>query len=203
MGKARLFFALPVDPPLRDVLGALAAEVAQRAEGRAVPAANLHVTLAFLGNVARACLPRLDEIGSRCAQALVQSAPLALMLDRVGSFRRAGVAWIGPSEVAEPLCAVQSALVRALGEAGFAIDARPWNAHVTLARHCRRPTGEASHPALRLPVRGLALYESVSATDGPRYEALARWPSCGGVSSSAPLATGRVGSATHSLHEPG
>jgi 2'-5' RNA ligase len=203
MDRARLFFALPVDPPVRDVLGVLAGDVAQRVQGRPVAASNLHVTLAFLGSVARACLPLLQDIGSRCALPLVEAAPLALTLDRVGSFRRARVVWVGASEVPQPLRTVQSALVRALANDGFAVDERPWNPHVTLARHCRLPPGAASYQPLQLPVPALALYESVSAAGGPRYDALARWPSGGARSSSAPLSTGRVGSATHSLHDPG
>jgi len=203
MDRARLFFALPVDPPVRDALGVLAEDVAHRAQGRAVAAANLHMTLAFLGSVACACLPLLEEVGARCARSLVDAAPLAVTLDRLGSFRGARVAWIGGSEVPQPLRSLQSALVHALANGGFAVDERPWKAHVTLARHCRLPPRAAMHPALQLPVRALALYESVSAAGGPRYEALARWPSGGERSSSTPLSTGRVGSATHSLHDPG
>lgn len=203
MARARLFFALPVEPPVRDALGVLAEDVAHRAQGRAAAAANLHMTLAFLGSVARACLPLVEEVGARCAPSLVEAAPLAVTLDRMGSFRGAGVAWIGAAQVPQPLRSLQSALMHALAKGGFVVDQRPWNPHVTLARHCRLPPVVAVHPALQLPVRALVLYESVSAAGGPRYEALARWPSGGERSSSTPLATGRVGSATHSLHDPG
>ncbi|MDH5265059.1 MAG: RNA 2',3'-cyclic phosphodiesterase, partial [Betaproteobacteria bacterium] len=48
---ARLFFALWPDAAARAALADLARATANRYGGRAVPAANLHLTLVFLGEV--------------------------------------------------------------------------------------------------------------------------------------------------------
>jgi 2'-5' RNA ligase len=197
--KARLFFALAVDAPLRDALAALAADVAHRAGGRAVPAANLHATLAFLGSVARACVPALADVGAAAAHT---ATAVDVTLERLGSFRRARVAWIAPGDVPDALVALQRELAGALQRAGFALDGAPWRPHVTLARHCRMPLPPATRDPLAWQVRELVLHESVSAAGGVRYDALARWP-LGGGASCAPRATGRDGSAIHSLHDPG
>ena len=64
---ARVFFALVPPPPLREALGVLAASVAQRAHGRALPADNLHVTLAFIGAWPASRLAHWMDVGARCA----------------------------------------------------------------------------------------------------------------------------------------
>ena len=48
---ARLFFALWPDASARDALAKLALDVTAVTQGRAVPAAKIHLTLAFLGEV--------------------------------------------------------------------------------------------------------------------------------------------------------
>ena len=48
----RLFFAIWPDSTAVDALGRLAVEVAGRTGGRATPADKIHLTLAFLGEVA-------------------------------------------------------------------------------------------------------------------------------------------------------
>jgi RNA 2',3'-cyclic 3'-phosphodiesterase len=59
LASLRLFFALwPGTQEQQALLRASAPAVADSA-GRPIPAANLHATLAFLGNVAAARLPQL------------------------------------------------------------------------------------------------------------------------------------------------
>jgi 2'-5' RNA ligase len=169
--KARLFYALPLPASLAEALAAHGAALAQQAHGRAVPAANLHVTLAFLGSVPRARIAPLIDIGSR-----VNGTAATLALDTEGSFRRAGVAWIAPSSVPAALASLQADLAQALADGGFALDARAWRAHVTLARHCTRALARRTLAPLHWPVDAFALYESVTQAGGPRYDVLARWP---------------------------
>ena len=46
---ARVFFALVPPASLRQASASLGRDIAKRARGRAVPAENLHVTVAFVG----------------------------------------------------------------------------------------------------------------------------------------------------------
>jgi 2'-5' RNA ligase len=169
--EARLFFALPVAPPLADSLAALGQAMARAGDGRAVPAGNLHVTLAFLGNVHRARIHVLTAVAAG-----LHGLRVTLTLDTQGTFRRAGVAWIAPREVPAALQALHAALSDALVAAGFALEPRAWRPHVTLARHCARPVAPVLRAPLHLDVDAFALYESVTEPAGPRYDELGRWP---------------------------
>ena len=171
VSAARLFFGVPVGAPLREALGAVSVVVAARAHGRAVPVANLHATLAFLGTVPR------ERVAELCAIGDALRAPRCNVdLDRIGSFRGARVAWIGTAAIPAPLAALQADLGERLAHAGWTLDARPFNLHVTLARHCRVTLASDTVPALAWPITEVALFESIGGADGPRYEPLAAWP---------------------------
>jgi 2'-5' RNA ligase len=168
MPMRRVFFALPLDPPLQSALAEIATGVANSADGRATRAASIHLTLAFIGDVDAARLPALVAVGTR-----LEGSAFTLQLDRLGAFRRAKVAWIAASTVPPALTALQATLVAALTQSGFATEARPFAPHVTLARHCARAQDpRAIAPALAWHVDAFALW----ASGGGRYEELARWP---------------------------
>ena len=168
---ARLFFGVPAGDALRAALGVLAQAIAAQAHGRAVPATNLHATLAFLGSVARTRQDELCAIG-----ATLDAQSCEVMLDRLGSFRGARVAWIGTALVPAPLAALQARLADRLAGAGWTLDSRPFNLHVTLARHCRVALPPRAVAALAWRVDEIALFESIGTPHGPRYEPLAAWP---------------------------
>src|SRR5215213_1122728 len=90
----RLFFAVQPDDSARQLLSNLAGEVARLTVGRAARAENLHVTLAFLGEVAQETIPVVAAIGAASAAV---SEPFVITLDHVGFFRDAGIAWIAPT----------------------------------------------------------------------------------------------------------
>jgi 2'-5' RNA ligase len=81
----RVFFALWPDADARDRLAGAARDVAARTKGRAPPAANLHVTLAFIGDVAPERIGPLCAIGASVA---ASTAPFVLTLDSTGTFSR-------------------------------------------------------------------------------------------------------------------
>jgi len=167
---ARMFYGLPLDDA-SDAVARLMPGVVDAAQGRAVPIANLHATLAFVGSVSRDATDRLARIGAE-----MPHAAMDLMLDTLGSFRGARVAWVGPSQVPDALTRLHDALAIALRDGGFRVEDRPYHAHVTIARHCRHVLAPRSMPALPWRVRRIVLYESVGAEGGPRYEPRAEWP---------------------------
>jgi 2'-5' RNA ligase len=168
---ARLFFALPVDSALGDTLEELAHHAASMSGGRALPRANLHATIAFIGSVPRTQIATLCAIGGA-----LRGDACDVTLDTLGSFRAARVAWIGPSHVPASLPALHDVLASHLAAASFSLDERPWNPHVTLARHCRHPIARREVAPLAWRVEHVVLYESIGATGGPRYEPLETWP---------------------------
>ena len=86
----RLFFALWPDDAVRGAWSARL-ESRTRAQGKAVPAAKLHLTLAFLGEVADDRVARSDRCRARASRARRSSSAGRY----VGAFRDAQVAWVG------------------------------------------------------------------------------------------------------------
>jgi RNA 2',3'-cyclic 3'-phosphodiesterase len=165
----RLFFALWPGERVRASLAHAAGELAACAEGKPVPAGKIHLTLAFLGEIEA---ERLSAARDAARQA--RGSRFELVLDEVGAFRKAAVAWAGPSRVPAPLAELQSSLDGALRARGFALDERPFAAHVTLARKIGKNVPRAPIPAIRWRPRDFALVRSQTATG--RYEVVEAWP---------------------------
>ena len=162
----RLFFALWPDAAAAEALERLAADVVVVAGGRAIPRAKIHLTLAFLGEVE-------DLDGARDAGGSVRAAPFDMRLDCVGSFRRSGVAWAGSLEPNGELAALHSSLEAQLRARGFALEERPFAAHVTLARKTGKTLPRAAIPPIGWRADELRLVRSMPGTND--YVALERW----------------------------
>ena len=169
----RLFFALLPDAAARGDLDALARELARETGGKAVPAANVHLTLAFLGPVPRDRLAQIEAIGAAAAQG---AAAFDVALDRVGHFRAARVAWAGQAPTHAALQRLFDRLRTELASAGLPAEQRPFHPHATLARHCRRPPADMPWPGTRWRAEALALMASETLPGGARYRAVASWP---------------------------
>lgn len=168
----RLFIALDLPVATR---GALAtwADGAAAPELRRVPAANLHVTLVFLG--------------SRSAAEAVAAGTL-LRARRLGPLHTAGALWLPPRKPGvlavklrnEPrLVALHRELTAALADAiGLAPDRHRFRPHVTVARVPRGTradrTLEPGCPVFSFQAPTLTLYHSWTAPGGVRYDPVAR-----------------------------
>lgn len=174
----RLFFALWPSPAHRRALAVAAGPVVAAVEGQPVPAANLHVTLAFLGPVPGRTFVLLVEIGGQGGY-----PPIELDFDRLEYWPKPRVLVAMPSQVPPEGSALVQRLWQRIEPLGFARETRPWRPHLTLARKVRRPppdelalaTGRVP-PADDAPRWGLALVESVTLPQGARYRPLAEWP---------------------------
>ena len=169
----RVFFALWPDADARDQLATLARDVAARTQGRAPPIANLHVTLAFVGEVAAGRIDALRAIGASVARDV---PPFVLTLDCAGTFRGTEIAWAGTSSLPPPLAQLGRDLAEALAAEGFAIEQRAFSPHVTLARRCRAAGLATLSAPVTWTVTRLALDASEPGSGPPRYRELAGWP---------------------------
>jgi 2'-5' RNA ligase len=181
----RLFVAL--EPP-EEVRRAIDERVA--AERGRLPAANwvrpenLHLTLVFLGELPET---RVLEAERALAAAAAACAPAnEVTVAAAGGFPERGpirVVWLGLEPVAE-LARIADALRAAARAAGLPFDAKPFRAHLTLAR-CRRPwpaalraelTRLAPAPPASFRAARAALVASVLGGGGPRYTTVAGLP---------------------------
>jgi RNA 2',3'-cyclic 3'-phosphodiesterase len=165
----RLFFALWPGDRVRASLAHVAGELAALADGKSVPTGKIHLTLAFLGEIEAERLA-----AARDAARQARGSRFELVLDEVGSFRKAAVAWAGPTRVPAPLAELQSSLDIALRARGFALDERPFVAHVTLARKIGKIVPRAPTLAIRWRPRDFALVRSEAGTG--HYEVVETWP---------------------------
>lgn len=94
----------------------------------------LHITLAFLGEVAENRLPELHEIA-----AAVELPKAQVQLDRVGFWNHNHVLWAGSKEPAPVLEKLAADLQKTLVEAGFLGEVKPFVPHVTLLRKLLHP----------------------------------------------------------------
>jgi 2'-5' RNA ligase len=166
----RLFFALWPDDEVRGALASLTGQVAGECGGRAVAAANLHATLAFLGNVPH---ERIDSFIA-LADALV-AAPFALPLDTVGYWRHNRIVWTGTRIVPPALAHLAADMKRGIEALAWPVDDRRYAAHVTLLRDARRGPADrvAALPLWR--VNDFALVRSAPGSEGVQYTPLRRW----------------------------
>ncbi|PWU29832.1 RNA 2',3'-cyclic phosphodiesterase [Pseudomonas sp. RW407] len=162
----RLFFALPCPEEIRAPLAAWRDGLA--IDGQPVTAANLHLTLAFLGAVPRARKAELLALG-----ASLPRTPFELFLDRLERWRN-GILHLAPTNIPPALPSLVQALQDVLQVGGFETERRPFRPHLTLARHCRR-TPEAT-ARFAWPARELVLYSSENSPHGVHYRAIGRWP---------------------------
>jgi 2'-5' RNA ligase len=158
---ARLFIALWPDPAVRALLSQWRDGHAWPKPASPVRTEQLHVTLHFLGNIARVRVPEL-------ARGLeVPFAPFELDFGHAELWH-GGVAVLAPDAVPEPLLALHGALGEALGRLELPLEQRPYRPHVTLARRAGPVIAPIDGPPIRWQVDRYALMES-KAGDGTGY----------------------------------
>ena len=173
--RARLFVALDLPPDAREELAAwCAVALGGRDDLRLVAPEALHVTLAFLGHLDEAEIPRIAGLLRPSAAPVMHASavkpvpprrPRLFALDLEDEDGRCG--------------AIQARLSDALAAAGlYEPEQRPFWPHVTLAR-VRKGARVArldlpDPPAARWRGAAVTLYRSRLSRAGARYEALAR-----------------------------
>lgn len=160
----RLFFALWPDDATSSALLRLQSGM----HGRLIPYANLHITLAFLGQQPAALLPDLKDVLARLPR-----SEITLNLDQIGYFRRNRIAWAGTRQVSEQLVALHSHLAQALQGRNISFDnGHKFEPHITLARDASLPPDITFDPIV-WHARQVALVQSTTASSGSSYRVLA------------------------------
>ena len=168
----RLFFALELPAEAqRQIVHWRAANFAEDA-GRPVAADNLHLTLAFLGEVSADKQRALAALAGR-----IRQPGFTLTLDDAGQWLRSRVVWLGTRRPPCGLLQLANMLRAQAARSGCYQSPQPFHPHITLLR-------EARH-AVPIPPPGFSwtfavsefvLYESRFSRGRTRYTALERYP---------------------------
>jgi 2'-5' RNA ligase len=154
----RLFVALDLDDDARLAIAALQQRVAKALEAdrsiKAVDPAHMHLTLAFLGEIAERDVPAIVDALSTS----IGVDPFAAVFQGLGVFPPRGaprVLWLGVAEGSDEIVEVQRVVARRLEVLGVALEPRPFHPHLTLARW--RTSRPADRPrALSVESRAVA-----------------------------------------------
>jgi 2'-5' RNA ligase len=134
----RLFVAIDLDQAVRNQVVAerdrlMAALGTAATMLRPVSPNQLHLTLAFIGEVDDRCAA---SIAARFA-AGIERPPFTLTLGGTGVFsagRAPRVLWLGIQAGVEAVTELQQLVVQRLSELGVAVDPKPFSPHLTLGR---------------------------------------------------------------------
>jgi RNA 2',3'-cyclic 3'-phosphodiesterase len=178
----RLFVGIELSGELREAAGRVIAELRLVApDSKWVRAENLHLTLAFLGQVDEA---QVEPIGLALRQVAGRHRALRLSVGSGGAFgsaRRPRVLWLGMGGELEALATLRAEVEAAMVPFGNQPEAREFRPHLTVAR-ARHPRGDEPLAACverlreaelgELTVERVVLFQSQPGPGGSRYTVL-------------------------------
>ena len=162
----RLFFALWPPEATALALERWAAPL----KGRRVPAGNIHMTLAFLGEA--------EPEKARAAARRAQGATFRLPIEEARHWAHNDIVRAGPRSMPPPLRQLVESLQLELFREGFILERRPFAAHVTLVRKAQ-PQPLAPLPPVEWPVKELCLMSSTPTGRGAAYSRIESFPLSG------------------------
>jgi len=168
--KVRLYFALWPDAELADAMLGRGRALRTAIGGKLTRCESIHLTLAFLGDVAESRLPELLD-----PPAAIAVAAFTFDLDRLGAWQHNGVGWFAPDIVPPGLMLLQARLSAWLASIGFELERRPFAPHVTLVRKVRTPFETIAVEPLRWAVADYALVRSTLGPEGSSYLVIGRF----------------------------
>ncbi len=125
----RLFFAIDLPDDARAQIIAWRAAHFASEDGRPVAAANLHLTLAFLGDVSNDKQCALVQLAGR-----IRQPGFTLHLDDAGQWLRSRVVWLGMRQPPRGLLQLANMLRAQAARSGCYQSPQPFHPHITLLR---------------------------------------------------------------------
>lgn len=166
----RVFFALWPTDAIRARIERVTGEYARRSRGRVIPSQNLHVTLAFIGEVQRTRLQDLLEAGAG-----TRGSPFDLELDRIETWRGSRLLCLTASSPPAELSGLVGSLRNRLLEHDFRLKNEEFRPHVTLARDMPRRQPDTQIEPIIWSVREIALVDSQTGSNGSVYTVIRTW----------------------------
>jgi 2'-5' RNA ligase len=166
----RLFFGLKPDPQTAlDIIDWRERSLPPMA--RPVPVDNLHVTLAFLGQVQDRYLEELFELAGQ-----VRSDPFELKISQLGFWSKPKILWIGPENIPQSISELAKLLGIVRRRMGLRADKKEFLPHISIARRCEMPPpASVLKPDFTIYFDRFTLFESSRIKSGLYYRAVQDW----------------------------
>jgi 2'-5' RNA ligase len=166
---SRLFYALWPDDQTRQKLARLNKSIETKGF-RPVHPQNVHVTLVFLGNVDVA-----SELLIKRSVADISAKPFVLTFDQLSYWSRPKILCLTCSQLDDEVEMLVDALNREVASCGLQTDTRPYQPHITLARHAKYLPDIKLEPIV-WAAESFCLVESCSEPEGVCYKVREQWP---------------------------
>ncbi|SLM62050.1 MULTISPECIES: RNA 2',3'-cyclic phosphodiesterase [Dickeya] len=168
----RLFFALPLPESISEQIVQWRAAYFPAHIGRPVLGANLHLTLAFLGEVSDQKAQVLQTLAGR-----IRQPAFTLTLNDAGHWPRPGVVWLGCRQAPRGLLQLANMLRSQAARNGCYQSPQPFHPHITLLRGVDSPLAlPAATFRWTVQAEQFLLYESHTGAGRTRYHPIACWP---------------------------
>jgi len=168
---ARVFFALWPEQAVRAQFMQWAKLLHETCDGNISKPGNLHITLAFLGNVEVSRLDELKLLASR-----IGGSAFSLEFSAPGYWRHNRIAWAAPDQTPPVLSDLVQNIESSLRAARFKFDERPYAPHLTLLRKARWDPPQCALKSVNWKISEFTLVRSNRMASGSHYEIIGRWP---------------------------
>ena len=181
METMRTFVAVDVPGEIKRELDGLVSKLREVAPDiRWVRAANLHLTMRFLGDVPK---DSVADLAAGLARNLSGFGPFEISLAGIGGFpnlKKARVIWVGGGQGAERLYELAPLVEKSCRDCGFGAADKPFSSHLTIGR-VKFPKGHEKLITLvesmdfespLFEVEEVAIFKSDLLPAGPRYTRL-------------------------------
>lgn len=182
----RAFIAVELPESVRQEVAALQADFkSSSADVKWVEAANLHLTLKFLGDIEEHQVSSLKET---LGAALRDLTSFDIHLEGIGAFPKTTfprVIWVGINQGEKQLVELANRVEQACAGLGFPKEERPFSAHLTIGRVRSKEHLAPFIKKLQLaefragataPITRVVLFQSTLSPKGPTYTPLAEIP---------------------------
>ena len=167
----RVFFAIEIPTKIQRQIVRWRAENFPDDAGRPVAAANMHITLAFLGEVSAEKQAALAKLAGR-----IRQPGFTLHLDDAGQWLRSRVVWLGTRQPPSGMLQLANMLRAQAARSGCYQSPQPFHPHLTLLRNTAHAVPiPAPGFHWEIPVSEFVLYESNFINGRTRYTPLQRW----------------------------
>jgi len=170
----RVFFAIwPDDVAQKQLAGLIKRSRLALCNGRETKPENIHLTLAFLGAVEPHKLEALRAVANGIGESKLRAFDFAV--EEIRYWKRKRIVYAAPASVPRELLDLVNVLSDGLSAAGFSLERRTYEPHITLMRNASCQVLPKLPEPVVWRVREWMLIKSEPASGGSVYTPIGRW----------------------------